>query len=56
MAAENTIFTGAGSETGFSRWGDYSDMTVDPVDDCTLWYTSEYYPANGTFNWQTRIF
>ena len=26
-----------------SRWGDYSDMTVDPVDDCTFWYTQEYY-------------
>src|SRR5207245_2933824 len=24
------------------RWGDYSDLTVDPVDDCTFWYTNEY--------------
>lgn len=22
------------------RWGDYSAMTVDPVDDCTFWYTT----------------
>ena len=26
-----------------SRWGDYSAMTVDPTDDCTFYYTQEYY-------------
>ena len=30
-------------------------MTVDPVDDCTFWYTNEYLKANGTFNWSTWI-
>src|SRR6185295_4802170 len=46
----------AGSQTtNLSRWGDYSAMTVDPVDDCTFWYTQEYIKANGTFNWSTRI-
>jgi hypothetical protein len=30
-------------------------MTVDPVDDCTFWYTQEYYAVTGTFNWQTKI-
>ena len=31
-------------------------MTVDPVDDCTFWYTNEYYPTEAsTFNWRTRI-
>lgn len=25
-----------------SRWGDYSSLNVDPVDDCTFWYTNEY--------------
>ena len=29
------------------RWGDYSAMTVDPVDDCTFWYTNEYYATTG---------
>ena len=24
------------------RWGDYSGMGVDPADDCTFWYTTEY--------------
>ena len=38
-----------------SRWGDYSSMTVDPVDDCTFWYTQEYYATDSSFNWRTRI-
>ncbi|HEY6908517.1 MAG TPA: hypothetical protein VI356_04050 [Myxococcales bacterium] len=54
---EGTIINGAGSQTGqaLSRWGDYSNMVVDPSDDCTFWYTTEYIPANGAFNWSTRI-
>src|SRR5258706_5668647 len=53
---ETTLFAGAGSQTGtLNRWGDYSDLTVDPLDDCTFWYTQEYIPANGSFNWRTRI-
>ena len=30
-------------------------MTVDPVDDCTFWYTQEYYASDSSFNWRTRI-
>jgi len=37
-----------------TRWGDYSSMSVDPVDDCTFWYTQEFYATSG-LNWQTRI-
>ncbi len=37
------------------RWGDYSDLTVDPVDDCTLWYTNEFYSVDSTSSWHTRI-
>ncbi len=48
--------TGTGSQTGgLTRWGDYSAMTIDPVDDCTFWFTQEYMKANGAFNWNTRI-
>jgi hypothetical protein len=39
----------------FHRWGDYSSMSIDPTDDCTLWYTQEYYAVTGSFNWATRI-
>src|SRR5207248_3231228 len=53
---EATVISGPGSQTGgLSRWGDYSEITVDPVDDCTFWYVNEYLPANGSFNWHTRI-
>src|SRR5258708_6112386 len=56
MQAENAIVNGTGSQlANLSRWGDYSAMTVDPVDDCTFWYTNEYLKANGTFNWSTWI-
>lgn len=56
MQTENIIQVGGGSQlANLSRWGDYSAMTVDPVDDCTFWFTSEYLKANGTFNWSTRI-
>jgi hypothetical protein len=56
LEAEVNVVTGTGSQTtGLSRWGDYSAMQVDPVDDCTFWYTQEYIKTNGTFNWNTRI-
>jgi len=53
---EATLFSGTGSQTGTnSRWGDYAALTVDPVDDCTFWFTSEYYTTTTSFNWRTRI-
>ena len=53
---EATLFAGTGSQTGTgSRWGDYAALTVDPVDDCTFWFTSEYYTTTTSFNWRTRI-
>ena len=56
MQTENIIQAGGGSQTGtLHRWGDYSAMTVDPVDDCTFWYTTEYLKTNGTWNWSTKI-
>jgi hypothetical protein len=56
MQSESSIQAGGGSQTGtLHRWGDYSAMTVDPVDDCTFWFTSEYLKASGTWNWSTRI-
>ena len=53
---EGTIIQGTGAQDGsLSRWGDYSAMTVDPVDDCTFWFASEYLKTDGSFNWSTRI-
>ena len=53
---ESHLMDGAGSQTDSgNRWGDYSSLTVDPVDDCTFWYTQEYYSSTATLNWRTRI-
>jgi len=49
---EAVLILGTGTHSN-ERWGDYSSMTVDPVDDCTFWYTHEHALANGT--WATRI-
>jgi hypothetical protein len=56
LQAENSIFAGSGSQTkSLDRWGDYTSLSVDPVDDCTFWYTNQYIPSDGSFNWSTRI-
>ena len=52
------IAGGAGVQVqSYKRWGDYSSMTLDPTDDCTFWYTNEYYPVAGNFSfaWSTHI-
>lgn len=61
--SETTVVNGGGFQKKYviygndagKRWGDYSSMTVDPVDDCTFWYSTEYLKSSGTFNWSTRI-
>jgi hypothetical protein len=55
MEGEQLIVSGLGSQDHLNRWGDYSAMTVDPVDDCTFWYTQEYMESTGSFNWNSRI-
>ena len=57
---EGTVINGSGVQrTTNSRWGDYTSMNIDPVDDCTFWYVNEYYTLAGqnssTAGWQTRI-
>jgi len=52
---EQTAFAGGGSQTGGSRWGDYSSMNVDPTDDVTFWYTQEYYEVQDSNDWNTGI-
>ena len=55
---EQVGFTGTGPQTEVEgRWGDYSDLTVDPVDDCTFWYTQEYLAEDTIIigTWRTRI-
>ncbi|HYW69679.1 MAG TPA: hypothetical protein VE961_01515, partial [Pyrinomonadaceae bacterium] len=62
--SETELVAGQGSQRNnceggpCRRWGDYSSMSIDPLDDCTFWYVNQYYEsqANGDAgNWQTRI-
>lgn len=56
LSAEAGIVQGGGSQlSNLSRWGDYTHLSVDPVDDCTFWYTGQYLKSDGIFNWSTRI-
>jgi PKD repeat protein len=53
---EATLVSGSGSVTSGVRWGDYSSVSVDPVDDCTFWFTGEYQHVNTPYgDWRTRI-
>jgi hypothetical protein len=51
-APEAVVVTGTANNGG-SRWGDYTSMSIDPIDDCTFWYVNQYYTA--TSFWSTRI-
>jgi hypothetical protein len=56
LGNETTILNGSGIQTAtLTRWGDYSTLSVDPVDGCTMVFTTQYQPANGNFNWTTYI-
>jgi hypothetical protein len=48
---EIEAFSGTGAQTSFSRWGDYAKLVVDPVDDTTFWFTTEYTRGG----WKTRV-
>jgi PKD repeat protein len=45
---EEVIQDGLGSQTGYNRWGDYSCLQVDPADNETFWFTTEYLSSGGS--------
>jgi len=57
LGSETSVLNGLGVQTGnnLSRWGDYSTISIDPADGCTMVFTTEYIPSNGSFNWATAI-
>lgn len=57
LGNETVIVTATAAQAvGINRWGDYTAMTVDPVDDCTMWYIDQFIPGTGTgFMWATEI-
>ncbi|HKH98919.1 MAG TPA: hypothetical protein VJ999_07415 [Candidatus Sulfotelmatobacter sp.] len=58
METVGDVMAGTGAQSGsYAPWGDHSIMAVDPADDCTFWYSTEYYSAgnSGTDRWSTRV-
>lgn len=56
MEAPAIVAKGGGVQTGGgNRWGDYSSMSIDPADDCTFWFSQEYYTTTSAANWATRV-
>lgn len=51
---EQTAVDGLSAQTAAGRYGDYSQMTMDPTDDMTFWFTGEYIGPGGSR--KTRIF
>ena len=53
---EQVCVDGGGSQTdGSGRWGDYSSLSVDPVDECTFWASVEYQLTTAGRNWSNRV-
>ena len=52
---EAIMTNGGGSQTGGSRWGDYTMTTIDPSDGMSFWHTNEYYMTTSDRNWSTRV-
>jgi hypothetical protein len=58
MEAVESAIAGTGYQTPSDfEWGDHSIMAVDPSDDCTFWYSNQYYTAanTNTDRWSTRV-
>ncbi|MGA2047197.1 MAG: hypothetical protein ABSG96_05865 [Terracidiphilus sp.] len=54
LGNETLLNPGNGSQTT-PEWDSRASLTVDPVDDCTFYYTEQYQPMDGTNNWSTQI-
>ncbi|HXF69291.1 MAG TPA: hypothetical protein VNK89_05760 [Thermoflexus sp.] len=62
LGPEAELQAGSASQTHTaSRWGDYSMISIDPVDDCTFWPIHEYYTTSNPTGcstsacWHTRF-
>jgi hypothetical protein len=59
LETEATLTSGTGSDTMSgvtpARWGYYTSMSIDPVDDCTFWYANEYLTQTSPPPVHTRI-
>jgi hypothetical protein len=51
---ESVLAEGQASQTGSLRWEDYTNITMDPSDDCTFWFVGNYLKS-GAASSTTRI-
>jgi hypothetical protein len=51
---ESVLAEGHASQTGSLRWEDYTNIVIDPADDCTFWFTGNYLKSGATSS-TTRI-
>jgi hypothetical protein len=51
---ESVLAEGRGSQTTSLRWEDYTNITMDPSDDCTFWFVGNYLKS-GAASSTTRI-
>src|SRR5262249_21856382 len=45
---ESVLAEGHASQTGSLRWEDYTNIAVDPSDDCTFWFVGNYMKSGAT--------
>jgi len=55
MAPETLLVEASGSQTNGGKWSDTSALRVDPTNDCTFWYTTQYLKSDGFLNWTTDV-
>lgn len=56
LLARQALVTSTGSQVdNVMDWGRGASMSVDPVDECTFWFSGEYLNSTGSLNWSTAI-
>ena len=55
LETEVSVIQGAGNQVFNTNWGGYTSLSIDPMDDCTFWFTNQYYSQQGSKTWNTRI-
>ncbi len=62
LLTEQIVFNGVSVEEPnppltpkIERWGSVSGMAIDPVDQCTFWFTGQYQPVAGVYDWSTEL-
>lgn len=51
---ETVLVDGQAAQTNTLRWQDYTQLSMDPTDDCTFWYVGDYLKA-GAESYTTKI-